>query len=68
MPMHRGLRISTSSSMAAVMMLAAGVLTSSPARARVEVEPYIELDQTVIANIKGGNDDVLTYTSAAAKA
>ncbi len=65
MPMHRGLRISTSSSMAAVMMLAAGVLTSSPARARVEVEPYIELDQTVIANVKGGNDDVLTYTSAA---
>ena len=36
-----------------------------PAHARTEVAPYIELDQTFIANLKGGSDDVLTYTSAA---
>ncbi|MGD9809923.1 MAG: hypothetical protein AB7U35_01140 [Sphingobium sp.] len=35
------------------------------AEARSEVTPYIELDQTFIANLKGGSDDVLTYTSVA---
>lgn len=35
------------------------------AAARTEVTPYIELDQTFIANLKGGSDDVLTYTSVA---
>ena len=33
--------------------------------ARVDVAPYIEVDQTVIANIKGDEDGVLTYTTLA---
>lgn len=36
------------------------------ASARTQVTPYIELDQTFIANLKGGSEDVLTYTSVAA--
>jgi hypothetical protein len=33
---------------------------------RVAIQPYIELDQSVIANLKGGGEDVLTYTTVAA--
>lgn len=33
---------------------------------RLAVAPYIELDQTFVANLKGGTNDVLTYTTAAA--
>jgi len=38
---------------------------TQPTRARTEIAPYLELDQTFIANLKGGSDDVLTYTSVA---
>lgn len=46
-------------------LLAAGLLTPAAAWARVDVAPYIELDQTLIADIEGGSDEVLTYTTAA---
>jgi len=52
----------------ATALLAMGVMAgmaSSAAQARTDVTPYIELDQTFIANLKGGGDDVLTYTTAA---
>jgi hypothetical protein len=41
--------------------------SASPAWAekRVDVAPYLELDQVFIANLKGGSDDVLTYSSVA---
>src|SRR3546814_3109388 len=43
------------------------VLTShARAEKRVEVRPYLELDQVVVADLKGGSNDVLTYSSAAA--
>lgn len=51
-------------SLAALLLAAAP--TGAWAGSRVKVAPYLELDQTVIADISGGNDDVLTYTSAAA--
>lgn len=35
-------------------------------RHRIAIAPYIELDQAVIANLKGGGNDVLTYTTVAA--
>lgn len=38
---------------------------ASPASARTDVAPYIELDQSFLANLKGGSDDVLTWTSVA---
>ena len=38
---------------------------ATPASARTEVAPYIELDQSFLANLKGGGDDVLTWTSVA---
>lgn len=47
-------------------MLAAALLAPGAAQARVEIAPYIELDQTLIADIKGGSDEVLTYTTVAA--
>lgn len=53
----------------ASMLLSAAVLSAAGAgraSARTDVAPYIELDQTFIANLKGGGDDVLTYTSVAA--
>lgn len=42
--------------------------TAAPARAgpRTDVAPYLEVDQIFIANLKGGGDDVLTYTTLAA--
>jgi hypothetical protein len=40
-------------------------LVAQPAFARTEVTPYLELDQTVTAELRGGND-VLTYSSAIA--
>lgn len=49
---------------ASVAALAA-MLVVSPAQARKDITPYIELDQSVVAEIKGGND-VLTYTTIAA--
>lgn len=51
----------------AVLALAL-LATAGPASARTEVAPYIELDQTFIANLKGGGNDFLTYTSVAAGA
>jgi len=49
-----------------VVLLAIGGMLSPVAQARTDVIPYIELDQTFITNLKGGSDDVLTYTSVAA--
>ncbi|MGK2911946.1 MAG: hypothetical protein ACSLE1_19415 [Sphingobium sp.] len=50
----------------AVLALAAGAANPALARSRTEVSPYLELNQVVIADLQGGSDDVLTYTSAAA--
>lgn len=36
------------------------------ANRRIEIAPYIEVDQAAIANLKGGGNDVLTYTTVAA--
>lgn len=36
------------------------------AKSHANVAPYLEVDQTVLADIKGGNGGVLTYTSVAA--
>tara|TARA_R110000782_G_scaffold78276_2_gene154935 strand:+ start:85872 stop:87479 length:1608 start_codon:yes stop_codon:yes gene_type:complete len=48
------------------LTLCLAVMTTAPAaQARTDVTPYIELDQTFVANLKGGSDNVLTYTSAA---
>lgn len=40
-------------------------LTPATTHARTEISPYIEADQSVVANLKGGAHDVLTYTSLA---
>lgn len=50
--------------LAVAMALATGA-AASPAAARTEVAPYLELDQSFLANLKGGGDDVLTWTSVA---
>jgi hypothetical protein len=44
-------------------LIAAG--SASPASARTEVSPYLEVNQVMLADLKDGGD-VLTYTSAAA--
>ncbi len=49
-----------------VLPCAALASSLAPAHARTDVTPYIELDQTFVANLKGGSDNVLTYTSVAA--
>ena len=54
------MRLLLCSSGALALALVAGV-----AEARTEVHPYIEADQTVLANLKGAGGDVLTYTSVA---
>lgn len=57
--MANRLHIYASSSLVALMVAAA------PAHARTEITPWIELDQTVTADLKPG-DEVLTYSSIAA--
>jgi hypothetical protein len=50
------------------MVTAVAVMATGAAQARTEVTPYIEADQTFVANLKGGGSggsDVLTYTSLA---
>lgn len=41
------------------------VTTGAHARTRTQISPYLEFDQTVVGDIKGGNGDVLTYSSVA---
>ncbi|MDF0543380.1 hypothetical protein PX699_13565 [Sphingobium sp. H39-3-25] len=50
----------------ATAALLCGLPVSVFARGRTEVTPYLEVDQTVIANLKGGSDDILSYTNVAA--
>ena len=50
----------------AVLAVAAAASSPAFARARTDVSPYLELNQIVVADIKGGSEDVLTYTSVAA--
>lgn len=50
--------------LALAVALASGA-TASPASTRTEIAPYIELDQSFLANLKGSSDDVLTWTSLA---
>ena len=53
-------------SLLSLTALTAAVLHPALAHARTEVHPYIEASQTFVANLKGGAEDVLTYTSLAA--
>ncbi|WP_241241941.1 hypothetical protein [Sphingobium algorifonticola] len=46
--------------------LLASVAMPGAAQARTDVVPYLELNQIVIADLQGGSDEVLTYTSVAA--
>ena len=50
---------------AAALLLFAGLATPASAAKRSDVSPYLELDQVFIADLKGGSDDVLTYSSVA---
>lgn len=43
----------------------ASLAVSSPSAARTDIAPYIELDQSFLADLKGGSDEVLTWTSLA---
>jgi hypothetical protein len=43
-----------------------GIAAPAVAASRVDVAPYLELDQTLVANLSGGDNGVQTYTSAAA--
>jgi hypothetical protein len=45
--------------------VAVALLAVAPAHARTEIVPYLEVNQTVLAELKGGND-VLTYSTVAA--
>ncbi|HEX7782210.1 MAG TPA: hypothetical protein VF509_05350 [Sphingobium sp.] len=52
---------------AATGIVLASVAMSALAREkRLEIEPYLEVNQTVLTDIKGGDGDVLAYSSAAA--
>ncbi|CAN5117331.1 hypothetical protein BH10PSE12_BH10PSE12_11090 [soil metagenome] len=50
----------------AIMTAAFGITAPAFAESRVAVAPYLELDQTLVADLSGGDGDVMTYTSAAA--
>jgi hypothetical protein len=50
-------------------LLAAGTVAAAfagPAVARTEVSPYLELGQVLVADLKGPDDEVLTYSQVAA--
>jgi hypothetical protein len=53
-------------SASSVAVLLCGLPGSAFARGRTEVTPYLEVDQTVITNLKGGSDGILSYTNVAA--
>lgn len=57
-----GRRVAIRFSLAVALALGA---FASPSSARTHIAPYIELDQSFLANLKGGSDDVLTWTSVA---
>lgn len=48
------------------VLLASAVATPAMAERRTEISPYLEVDQLMFADLKGGNGDVLTYTTVAA--
>lgn len=50
----------------ATLAVIGGLALPATVQARTDVAPYLELNQIVIADLKGGSDDVLTYTSVAA--
>jgi hypothetical protein len=50
---------------ASLMAMACAAPNSAAAKGRTYVSPYLELNQSVVADISGGNGDVLTYTNAA---
>jgi hypothetical protein len=43
-----------------------GAREAAPARPRIEIAPYVEVNAGASAELSGENDDVLTYTSVAA--
>lgn len=49
----------------AALFLMIGSTAPAWAGKRVDVSPYLEMDQVFIADLKGGSDDVLTYSSVA---
>lgn len=46
-------------------MAAAALSSPAMAERRVDIAPYLEVDQVLVADLKGGSDDVLTYTNVA---
>lgn len=64
---HSAIRSSISYHLGSALALAAIAAMPVAAHAKAEIAPYIELDQTVVADVKGnsGRDDILTYTTAA---
>lgn len=50
---------------AGAALLLVGLASPAWAGKRTDVSPYIELDQVFITDLKGGSDDVLTYSSVA---
>src|SRR3546814_18437213 len=50
----------------AALFLLFGLTSHARAEKRVEVRPYLALDQVVVADLTGGSNDVLKYSSAAA--
>ena len=65
MPMRCRPAVLESAPLVALALLTGGLLAPAPASARTEIAPYIEVDQTLVADLKGGSDEVLTYTTAA---
>lgn len=50
---------------AAALFLVIGLSSQARAGKRTDVSPYLELDQVFIADLKGGSDNGLTYSSVA---
>jgi hypothetical protein len=52
--------------LALALALLAGTVPAAAQERRVAISPYLEVDQQAVANLKGGDGDVLTYTGLAA--
>jgi len=59
------MRLFSSPGVALAFALAVSGAVTGTAHARAKIAPYIEVDQTVITDIKGGDNDLLTYTTLA---
>ncbi|MBK5264264.1 MAG: hypothetical protein JJE34_03360 [Alphaproteobacteria bacterium] len=53
-------------SFVAALLTIIGLAPATQAKKRIDIAPYLEVDQVFIADLKGGNNDMLTYSSVAA--